>query len=303
MLTSLYIPFTDFVINDLDGQKILYENLVQSGPSYRLIVHDSPAWWEIRDKMCFSEGLRIISEKEAAHYIEISKKFFSPITEAAPYYEIKGQRFPMSNLTTDLRRALLYILIAHDHGARIYEDDILRLDSSVVEILKRNSETFSQEALSRAEFVEKLLAGYQRDSINTLSVNCDARIFSDLMKLLENEEIKELSSLNYLFGKLNVEKNWIKREIKQKLTEIVQNSKFEYLVKGVALGLSYHPDLESVGKILMFLSEVGAKILSRFDLKEYSPPIEDPQLFKYANLNGINTFSYKPFDYDLSFFH
>lgn len=115
--TSLYIPFVDFQINDMDGQKILYENLVESGPAYKLIVHESPSWLEIRDKM--PGMIQIISGEEAENYKQIVNKFFSPITEAAQYYIVNNNKVPMENLTIDLRRALSYILIAHDYKARI----------------------------------------------------------------------------------------------------------------------------------------------------------------------------------------
>ena len=68
------------------------------------------------------------------------------------------------------------------------------------------------------------------------------------------------------------------------------------------LALSYYPDLRSVEKILGFLAGVGAKILSRYDFREYAPPIQSPRLFEPVNSNGINFFSYKPFNYEVTFF-
>lgn len=118
MATSLYIPFTDFIINDKDGQKLLYENLVQSGPAYKLIVHESTAWLEIKNQMFWHEALEIIPNKKAEEYKELVYRFFSPVTEAAPYVIIGQEKYPTANLTADLRRVLSYVLIAHDYKSK-----------------------------------------------------------------------------------------------------------------------------------------------------------------------------------------
>ena len=68
MKTNLYIPFTDFIINNIDGQKILYENLVQSGPAYKLIVHESPSWIKLKEELGLEKTIDIISDKKAKDY-------------------------------------------------------------------------------------------------------------------------------------------------------------------------------------------------------------------------------------------
>ena len=121
----MYISFSDFQINNLDGQKVLYENLVQSGPAYKLVIHESPHWLEIKDKMPNADMIEVISDKKAQEYKDIVNDFFSPISDNVHYYDSGEQRMPIENLTTDLRRALSYILIAHDYKATIYEDDFI----------------------------------------------------------------------------------------------------------------------------------------------------------------------------------
>lgn len=299
MKTSLYLPFTDFKINGLEGEKILYENLVQSGPAYKLIVHESTSWEEIKDKMPRAEMIEILPNKRAQEYKEVVNKFFSPITEAARYYVIEDKKYPMENLTLDLRRALSYILIAHDFKARIYEDDILK-PIELSEILKRQN-VFSEEAIQRVEFVENLIRAYQKDSVSALSVNRDARIFKDLMDLLDKEEIQILSEKDQLFGVIKVQKDMLKREIKERITQVIRNEWFPYLTETAAMALSYVFNIGAMEKALRLLTRVGAKVLSRYDFREYAPPIQSPDLFELVKDSEF-TFSYTPFNYEVKIF-
>jgi hypothetical protein len=290
-------------MNDKDGQRLLYENLVQSGPAYKLIVHESPAWLEIKNEMFWHEAVEIIPDKKAEEYKQLVNKFFQPITDAVPYYTVGNQRHPTMNLITDLRRALSYILIAHDYKARIYEDDILKQEYTLSDLLKRNREAFSEEAISRVEFVENLIKGYQTDNVPTLSINKDPRIFNDIMDLLSKEEIKLLSDKNYLFGILSVKKDILQREIRELLTKIVKNEWFPYVAQATGLALSYYPNFGPMEKSLSFLAGLGAKILSKYDFSEYAPPIQSPRLLELEkNPKDINFFSYTPFNYEVSIF-
>ena len=74
MKTSLYIPFSDFILNNVDGQKILYENLVQSGPAYKLIVHESPSWIKQKEELSLNKTIEIISAEQAEDYKKIGFK-------------------------------------------------------------------------------------------------------------------------------------------------------------------------------------------------------------------------------------
>jgi hypothetical protein len=298
---SLYIPFINLKINDQKGEKILYENLVQSGPAYTLVVHESPAWLEIRDKMPWPEMIKVISKERAEEYKELVRRFFSPISEAVPYYIGKdGQKYPIDNLATDLRRALSYVLIAHDYKARIFEDDILEIPNLSEMLMK--SDVFSDEAIKSAQFVENLIAGYKKDCIEALSVNQDARVFNDLMKLLREEEVRALSEKNSLFGVVIAKKNILKIEIQELLTKIVRNEWFPYLTKGAVISLCYYASLENMMAPLILLSDIGTKVLSKYDFKQYAPPIQDPKLFRFAAKETIGFFSYEPFNYEVKIF-
>ncbi len=78
MKTKLYLPIIGFIVNNQQGEEILFENLVQSGPAYHLIVHESPAWHDIRDRLPDPNLLDIISEKKANEYKSIVNGFFRP---------------------------------------------------------------------------------------------------------------------------------------------------------------------------------------------------------------------------------
>jgi hypothetical protein len=304
MKTTLYLPILDFTINDANGELALYKTLVQSGPSYKLVVHESPQWHKICEEIAGFEDIIILSQKDADHYKDLANKFFSPITEeASPYYFVDGQTRPIANLTSDLRCALSWILIAHDYKARIYDDEIFDVNPNVSSSLQ-SSGGFSDEAINRAKFVENLLAGYQKNSVDTLSVNKDPEILTKLMNIMDKEEIKDLSCLNYKFGELRAEKNKLKRDVEQKLTEIIKNEWFPEMVGLAAVGISYYPNLATVGPAIGALSAIGAKVLSRFDFREYSPPIEDVNLFTFARpqADGVVTSSYKSFNREYSFF-
>jgi hypothetical protein len=298
--TSLYIPFTELEINNLDGQKILYENLVQSGPAYRLVVHESPAWLKIKDEMPWPDMIEVITEQKAQSYKDIVNEFFSPITQVIPSQPVKESEVMQSgaNVVMDLRRALSYILIAHDYKARIFEDDILKYSSKLSDGLKQHKNIFPEEAIQRVEFVENLILGYRKDTVSTISVNRDPRIFKDLVNLLSKDEIRILSEKNHLFGIINVKKDVLKMEIKELMTQVVKNEWFPYLVSGSALALSYYSG--NIEKVISYLSLVGAKILSKYDFREYAPPVQDPRLFDYASRGDVGSLSYKPFNYEMT---
>jgi len=300
MKTKLYIPFTGFVINNEKGEKILYENLVQSGPAYQLVVHESPEWLRIKDEMPRADIIEIIPEKKAQEYKEIVNKFFSPITEAAPFYEFEGEKYPSDNLTMDLRRALTYIMIGYDYKARIYEDDILKETSSTSRILMDYKDVFSEDAINRVMFVEKLIMGYRKDDIDTISINQDSRIFNDLMDLLDKEKIELLSEKNHLFGVLNTKKDMLKRDLRELIAEILNEEWLPYLVRAPTLALSYYSSLPKIMQILTFLSDLASKVLAKYDFREYAPPIQDPKLYLLGK--GEGSFMFTWFNYEYKFF-
>ena len=302
MTTSLYIPFTEFVINNEDGQKILYENLVQSGPAYKLIVHESPSWLEIKDKMPKRDMVEILSDKKAQEYKGLVDRFFSPVSDNFKYYEANGRIELTENLTLELRRALSYILIAHDFKARIYDHTIIGYTSKLSDRLlntnkKEGKDIFPEEGIKRVKFVENLISGYKTESIPTLSINKDPRIFHDLMDLLDKEEIRMLSEKNQLFGVPKVVKDILVRDIQEGITQIMKHQWFPYLTKAAAITISIIYSESDMDRILIHLSEGGAKLLSRFDFRKVAPPFQDPQLFEYGKADTVSL-SYKPFNYD-----
>ena len=42
--------------------------------------------------------------------------------------------------------------------------------------------------------------------------------------------------------------------------------------------------------------------MSRFDFKEYAPPIQDPKLFEFGKSKGVNSLTHKPFNYDFEIY-
>jgi len=297
MKTNLYLPFTSFQINNEDGNKILYENLVQSGPAYKLIVHESPSWLAIKDEMPYPDMIEIIPEKKAEEYKEIVNRFFAPITEVASIVTVRGENTHIENLYMNLRRALSYILIGYDYKARIYEDDILREAFCFSDTLKEHQDVFSEEVINRVVFTEQLLAGYKKDSIETISINEDERIFDDLMDLLDRDEIKLLSEKNYLFGTLSPRMNILKREIKELINEILGKGWLPYLVNAPTLVLYYFDSAPKIMKLISYAAGVSSIVLRNYKFNEFIPPIQNPRLFELVR-GPTGSFIYSWFNYE-----
>jgi len=301
MKTKLYLPIIGFIVNNQHGEEILFENLVQSGPAYQLIVHESPAWHDIRDRLPDPNLLDIISENKANEYKSIVNGFFSPIHEAAPYYvDNDGRKNPISNLTMELRRALSYILIGYDYKARIYESDILRPGVPLSQILLKQKEVFSEEAIDRVKFVENLLAGYKRDFVDSISANSDSRLFSDLLYILDHEKIELLSEKNSLFGHLSVRKDILKRDIKRLINFILKEEFLPLIVTAPTIPLAYYENEPRILPVLHFISLLAGKILKNYKFNEFIPPIQNTRLFLMGEESG--SFRYTWFNYSFSFF-
>jgi len=200
---------------------------------------------------------------------------------------------------------LSYILIAHDYKATIYEDDIINDIKSETKLSVRLSNTnteqkkviFSEDIIKRVKFVENLILGYKTENVDTISVNRDARIFNDLIDLLDKEQIKTLSEQFHLFGVVNASKDLLIHNIKEGITQILKNEWFPYLAGGTSISLCYIYSKLDLEPILTLLSEVGAKLLSRFDFRNYAPPIQNPKLFMFGK-EQFGSFSYTPFNYE-----
>ena len=82
--TKLYLPYTDFTINDKQGEQRLLDALISNGPAYKVIVHESDEWHRIKDELLLGDRVEIISSKEADQIKEKVDRFFSPVIEDIP---------------------------------------------------------------------------------------------------------------------------------------------------------------------------------------------------------------------------
>lgn len=300
MITSLYLPLTNFVINDQAAEMELYKSFVQSGPCYKLIVHDSPQWRKIVEEVAGTEEIMILTDADSKRYKELASSYFSPITEEiGEYYLVNGKKIASANYTADLRRVLSYILIAHDFKARIYNDDLLSAKPISGGMTKG---IFSEDAMSRAKFAESLISGYHRDEISTLSVNTETDGLRKVKDILDRDAAKELSGINHFFGILKADKNALKRSVNEKITEGIKNKWFPDIAELATIGISFYPGLEQIGAVISKMSGIGAKVLSKYDFKEYLPPIQELNILGSIGKPGdLCTFSYQSFNDEFVF--
>lgn len=307
MKTTVYIPFTDFTINNKRGELQVFESLVQNGPAYRLIVHESPEWFKIRESLSNEKAIEILPREQEEEFTEKAKAFFLPVIEdVGSFFCWKGDNrlIPSENLTSDLRRALSYILIAHDYKARIYEDEILCDSLREIDIIKNSQENvaFSKESLKRIEAFKKLILAYEARSIDSLSVNEDTRIFHDFMDLLDNAEVKRLSEKNYLFGILEINKEKLVRDIREVITGIAKSKPLPYVLTVPSSILIYYIT-RSLDPLKGIVADVAldwalnyfCDRIKGLDLREYAPPIQRPNLFNYGK-RVVNSLSYELFN-------
>lgn len=351
MTSSLYVPLSHFEIlkpHKEEGLKLIYENLVQSGPAYKLVVHDSPEWVALKDKLPWPEMIEIIPNRKAEEYVKTAHEFVVPIMSSLGVYKrfaTDGIKFaiegtpefdalardhtsqyktkygtvaiegtPDSHIIIKLnqyRKFLTYLLIAHDYSARILKvgfgwDDSFHLFPEKEQLsadlgskqnrqLKEREKNLSEDDKSRVNFIEGMVNGYEKDAIPTLTVNRDARIFNDLMDLLEKEEVKALSQENSRYNLARVKKSFLKRKIRVLIGDVVKNEWFPYLAGGVSLSLSYFASLNDIEKVLSFLTGLAAKALSKYDFREFAPAIQSGDLFKMASVDGEGIIRIKEF--------
>ena len=108
------------------AHRIILESLLANGPAYKLVAHESDEWRKIEEEPLWCGMIEIISDKEEEKVIEEVNSFFAPCIEGIPYVENKeGRKFTPDLLTNLLRKLLSHILIANQHKAWIYGDDII----------------------------------------------------------------------------------------------------------------------------------------------------------------------------------
>lgn len=225
---SLYLPFKDFQINQKDGNPLIYKSLIENGPSYRLIVHESESWLSLKDKMPNGDMIEIIDIEEEKKYLDAVNDYFNPITETIPQgYDIKGKRYPPLQLTSDFNRVLSYIYIASKYDARILDDDFFDLDLSLSS--KLPIDVFSEDSINRIKLIENLLSGYKNSNISTLYSKDTFEDYDNLMRLLENESVKKLSGINYTFGLIGIKIDELIRDSQSLATEIFSTDMFPWI--------------------------------------------------------------------------
>lgn len=291
MRTTLYLPFKDFQINNKDGTPIIYESLIRNGPSYKLVVHESDSWNKFRDSLSDKNIIEIISKKEEELILETTDRYFSSITESIPYIEMNGRKYPSKQLTTDFNRALSYFYIAHHYKARILGDDFIKdINLGLSKTLKEKE--FSDEDVQKIALIEGLVSGYKTEEISTLSINKDRRIINDLLDLLEIDEIKTLSELNYNYGLISVKKDQLIRKSKELITDILQKEYLKYIIKAPFLISSFYMN-QTYLFALSFIGDIVSTLLKGSDFREYAPPIDcEPIINNFGIEEGLYMYGY-----------
>jgi hypothetical protein len=207
-----------------------------------------------------------------------------------------------SNLVMDMRRALSYILIAYDYKARIFEKDILDYSNPLESMVKSG---LPDECINRVKIVDNLLKGYMQMHVPTVYMNRDKAEIENLKKVLLHTDMQTLSTLNYKFGKITVNKQVLMRDIGEFIKEALKIDWLKHVIGAGALGLSVCVGLDAIqGGVIGLLADAGATALSKINLKEYVPPIEDSRLFALGKIkeHGVSMFSAKSFNYEYTFY-
>jgi hypothetical protein len=294
-LTKLYLPFLGFTLNNQDGTYEIYKTMIESGPSYQLIVHESPSWLSLKDEVPRGDLIEIIPKKKEEFYKTICDTFFADFHEKYKFIR-DTEPEPTSNSTLEYRRALSYILIAHDYKARIFDDSIL--DFTILSDQLRLYD-IEEEIINKFIFIEKLLSSYSIESIPTLSVNKNPKIFHDVMDILNDESIKLLSEKNFDLGLVSIKKDKIIRDIKDIISEILGKEWIPYILQAPTLALSFNQNETRLLQALFFLSSVSAKVLQNYNFREYAPPIQHHRGPLFYN-EGVSMYTY--FNYEYKFY-
>lgn len=291
MKTSLFIPFhgmkTIAELKKSDREDVLkefYENLVRSGPAYRLVVLGTADWVQLKDELPEPAVIETISVREFNQYVGLVDRFLP--TEIIRDLWTTTKNMDKRHLYDwdfgDLRNALLYILIGNEKRARIFYEGVLDYRDSHVEHHRHLSETmwkfrniFSEDIITRVRLVEKLVCGYKDDTVSTLSINENSRTLENILNLFENDKVKLLSEKHHLFSEVAVRKNILKRQIGRLITQMIKNEWFPYVTAGATLAICYAASLSEIEAALSLLSGVGAKMLAGFDFREFMPAVQE----------------------------
>lgn len=228
-----------------------------------------------------------MDEKKADYYRQASLDFFAPVTEGCPVIDRSdGQRFLTANLLSDMRQALSHILIACDYGARVLEEDFFDYDNPITALMQVG---VPDDCINRVEIVDNLLKGYYKTNIPTVFMSRGQEEIANLKKVLLQSEMQTLSTLNYKFGEVTVNKQVLVRDIKESIGVALKSSWLPHAIGAATLGLSYVAGLGSIqDSVLALLAGGGATALSKINWKEYVPPIQEPPAwFSLGNSDNL----------------
>ncbi|MBW1669643.1 MAG: hypothetical protein JRJ66_16675 [Deltaproteobacteria bacterium] len=276
MTTSLYLPLEEFVVNGQRGESLLLNELLKTGPCYRLIVHESEEWLKLKEVYEYYDRIEVIPNKLWEEYTEISEKFFEPLIDGIKYVEYGKSKYHPKQLVTDLSRALFLIMVGNRYNARIYDSHMISDTIKQLDYLEKNREHLNEDGFERLEAFSKLIRSYQGDWIEGISQSGDYDVYKDVSKLLSYDKIKYLSEKNYKLGILGENFNEVKLEIKEAVTEIIKSNFFPWIIEttyhlmGIGLneviGSEYY---HSLGPTLSLLT----KEIQGLDFREYAPPV------------------------------
>ena len=290
--TKLYLPYTDFTINDKQGEQRLLEALISNGPAYKVIVHESEEWHRIKDELLLGDQVEIISSKQADQIKEKVNRFFSPVIEDIPYLKDgNGNPVPSENMTVELRRVLSYIMIASKKKAWIYEDEIIKDSLEEIGYIIDNQKYITGEGLNRVKALRDLLQSYNYEEIKHLAVSDNKSIAHDFFDFMDDSLAKELSESNFNFGIIKKDIGKLKRDVNDNVTAILQSSKFPYLSGGMGF-LTSLVGADTVVSIVLSAAGIIQHALRDVDLREYAPPMARENLFTLQGDRELFSFSY-----------
>lgn len=299
MRTSLYLPIESIVIDGTKGENLLLHYLLRTGPTYRVIVHESEDWLKLTDSPLYGDRIEIIPKKEFDQYTEISENFFFPIIEGIKYLEQNGKKISPQNLIFDLSRALFMVMMGNKYKARIYESNFLYDALEKISIIERYKEDIPEEGYERAMQLKTYLTSYKQFDESGFSTNESYDIHKEFRELLFNEEIQAISEEGYKLGLIGINLDKTLFNIREKVTKFLHSNKFPWL-SGTLYTLLCLETLDPTSKY--WLAALGptvtyfSKKIQGLDLREYAPPIERPRMY----FEGVIMF--QPVNLKFSFF-
>jgi len=297
--TKLYFPYVEFEINGdrKKAHQMIFEALLANGPAYTIVVHESDEWRKIEDEVLWGGMLEIINKDEEEKVTTEVNEYFSPCLKNIPFVLNDDKvKLPPETLTFLLRKSLSQIVIASNHNAWIYGDEIICEGLDQAKGLLSQRDRINSEGVKRVDIFKNLLQSYQFDRISHLSTNDDSQLFHDFKKILDESLIKDLSKSNYKFGIIEYKIDKLELEIREKTQRALDFLKNEKIKHTIAV-TSFIASLLSKNEIPGYLSGAIESItyyLKDLNLKKYAPPMIKEKLF--IDLPEAVEYSLKPFN-------